>query len=100
MQKTIDEIMAGVLVVLSDFQFHNQLYIAISLFINQILLLMYDGIDDFCVSLLLYLIILLIMKMKKFNSEIIVAIIEPRNLRRQETSARYEYCIKYNQYYE
>lgn len=50
MQKTIDEIMAGVLVVLSDFQFHNQLYIAISLFINQILLLMYDGIDDFCVS--------------------------------------------------
>ena len=50
MQKTIDEIMAGVLVILSDFQFHNQLYIAISLFINQILLLMYDGIDDFCVS--------------------------------------------------
>lgn len=50
MQKTIDEIMAGILVVLSDFQFHNQLYIAISLFIKQILLLMYDGIDDFCVS--------------------------------------------------
>lgn len=50
MQKIIDEIMSGILVILSDFQFHNQLYIAISLFINQILLLMYDGIDDFCVT--------------------------------------------------
>ena len=50
MQKIIDEVMSGILIILSDFNFHNQLHIAISLFINQMLLLMYDGIDDFYVT--------------------------------------------------
>ena len=50
MQKIIDEVMSVILIILSDFNFHNQLHIAISLFINQMLLLIYDGIDDFCVT--------------------------------------------------
>lgn len=50
MQKALDAVMSLSLIVVADFGSHEKLEMSVSLFINQLLLLAYDNVDNMCVS--------------------------------------------------